>query len=90
VTTDIPPFDPEAAKPGFDFARELADPGFRARLKAAGHDGDLVIAMRPTDTLATVGVRLDSPGYEPGRRLLAWPDDAAPQGWRLAWIEVIP
>jgi hypothetical protein len=86
----IPPFNAEAAKPAFAFARALADPDFRARLKTAGHNGDVCIAMWPNDTIDELGARLRWHPDEPDRKLLAWPDDEAPQGWRLAWVEEIP
>jgi len=67
---------------GFDLARLLGDASFRARLRAIGHEGEVLVPILPGDSFAAFLERLDD---HTDRCLLAFRDARAPHGWRLAW-----
>lgn len=69
---------------GFEFARKMRDPAFRARLRDVGWaSGTAVYPAAPGETEAEVKARM-----EPGRHLLVVPDVGMPFGLRMVMIEV--
>jgi hypothetical protein len=69
---------------GFEFARKLADPAFRRRLKECGWaSGTAVFPAAPGETEAEVKERM-----ELGRHLLVMLDPAAKFGMSMLMIEV--
>lgn len=77
---------------GFDFARAIRDPDFRAWLNSTGRvDGQYTYPMSPDMSIADLWQRMNDPlgpDESAGRRLIVFPDPGAEQGWRAMWVEV--
>jgi hypothetical protein len=66
----------------FGVARLFRDATFRARLKTAGHEGEVLVPVTGGSSVADLLAWVDD---RPGRVLLAIADDRRPHGLRLVW-----
>ncbi len=76
----------------FDFARQLREPSFRARLQGLDYDGPDGHQVLAAPRSATVGQLLDRARQSDmaGRVLLAVADEGAEHGFELVVVELTP